>query len=311
MSIPDYQTIMLPLLQLAADGREHTKRETVSALADQFQLTEAERGTLLPSGRQGLFDNRVGWARTYLKQAGLLVPVRRGVFTITDQGLALLSRNPNRIDNDILDEYPAFREFKARTREGADQPPTPAPTTEATESKSIRTPDEQVREGYRALRANLAIDLLIRIQNASPAFFENLVVELLVAMGYGGTHEDAASVVGRSGDEGIDGIIKEDRLGLESIYLQAKRWKDSHTVGRPDVQQFAGALQGQRARKGVFITTSSFSREAVEYAKGLQTTIVLIDGSQLAELMLDYRIGVSVEDTIRLLKIDEDYFEEE
>jgi len=311
MTIPDYQSIMLPLLQLAGDGKEHTKREAVAALAEHFTLTDAERAELLPSGRQGLFDNRVGWARTYLKQAGALQSVRRGVFKITARGQELLAREVAQINNDVLDSYPEFREFRARTRVNEPSPEGGQVRPVIAESVSALTPDEQIRTGYRSLRANLAGELLQRVQNASPLFFENLVVELLVAIGYGGTHEDAASVVGRAGDEGIDGIIKEDRLGLENIYLQAKRWKQSRTVGRPDVQQFAGALQGQRARKGVFIATSSFSRDAIDYAKGLQTTIVLIDGQQLAELMLDYGVGVSVQDTIKLLKVDEDYFEEE
>jgi restriction system protein len=311
MEIPDYQTIMLPLLRLAGDGREHTKREAEAALAQHFHLTDADREILLPSGRQRLFDNRVGWARTYLKQAGLLQAPRRGVFMITERGKAVLARGLDQLDNDILDEFPEFQEFRTRTRASAAEGAEVAPVPRKAEADPTLTPDELIRNGYRTLRANLAADLLERVQSASPLFFENLVVELLVAMGYGGTHEDAAAVVGRSGDEGIDGIIKEDRLGLENIYIQAKRWKDTHTVGRPDVQQFAGALQGQRARKGVFITTSSFSRDAIEYAKGLQTTIVLVDGEQLAQLMLDHGVGVSVQDTIKLLKVDEDYFEDE
>lgn len=313
MAIPDYQTIMLPLLRLAVDRREHTKRELEAQLAAHFGLTESERATLLPSGRQRLFDNRVGWARTYLKQAGLLEAVRRGVIRITERGASLLSRNLQQIDNDLLDEFPEFTEFKSRTRprSAQEEVETPEPTDAIRAVERTLTPDEQIRNGYRALRANLASELLDRVLKASPGFFERLVVELLVAMGYGGTEEDAASVVGRSGDGGIDGIIKEDRLGLDNIYLQAKRWAPHHTVGSPDVRQFAGALQEHRARKGVFITTSTFSREAVESARASQTTIVLINGTELAQLMLEFGVGVSVEDTIRLLKVDEDYFEEE
>jgi restriction system protein len=313
MAIPDYQTIMLPLLRLAADRREHTKRELEAQLAAHFGLTESERATLLPSGRQRLFDNRVGWARTYLKQAGLLEAVRRGVIRITERGAGLLSRNLQQIDNDLLDEFPEFTEFKSRTRprSAQEEVETPEPTDAIRAVDQTLTPDEQIRNGYRALRANLASELLDRVLKASPGFFERLVVELLVAMGYGGTEEDAASVVGRSGDGGIDGIIKEDRLGLDNIYLQAKRWAPHHTVGSPEVRQFAGALQEHRARKGVFITTSTFSREAVESARASQTTIVLINGAELAQLMLEFGVGVSVEDTIRLLKVDEDYFEEE
>jgi restriction system protein len=311
--IPDYQTIMLPLLRLAGDGREHSKREVVADLAKYFELTQEELLTLLPSGRQGLFDNRVGWARTYLKQAGLVEPVRRGVIRITERGKAVLGRNLERIDNDVLEEFPEFQAFKNRTRpreiEREEGTAVRGETMEAVEQ--ALTPDEEIRSGYRTLRANLASELLDRVLKASPQFFERLVVELLVAMGYGGTEEDAASVVGRSGDGGIDGIIKEDRLGLDSIYVQAKRWGPQHTVGSPDVRQFSGALQEHKARKGVFITTSGFSRDAVESAKASQTTIVLIDGTQLAQLMLDYGVGVSVQETIRLLKIDEDYFEED
>lgn len=323
MPIPDYQTLMLPLLKLAADGKEHKKREAEERLAQQFSLTDEERTTLLPSGKQLLFDNRLGWARTYLKQAGLLESVRRGVIRITDRGQTVLARNPPRIDNEVLDEFPEFLEFKSRTRPrntGKDLGSVAAggvfqATTLQSEALQAAdrtlTPDEQIRNGYQTLRANLASELLDRVLKASSAFFEHLVVELLVAMGYGGSEEDAASVVGRSGDGGIDGIIKEDRLGLDNIYVQAKRWAPAHTVGSPDVRQFAGALQEQRARKGVFITTSSFSKDAVESAKASQMTIVLIDGNRLAQLMLDYGVGVSVQETIRLLKVDEDYFEED
>jgi restriction system protein len=310
MPIPDYQTIMLPLLRLLGDGNEHTKRETVDALGGEFQLSEAERAQLLPSGQQGVFENRMGWARTYLKQAGLLEPVRRGVMRITERGKVVLARNLSRIDTDVLEEFPEYREFKSRTRSrGTDD--AEAQSAGAAAVEQSLTPDEQIRNGYRALRANLASEILDRVLKASPAFFETLVVELLVAMGYGGTQEDAASVVGRSGDGGIDGIIKEDRLGLDNIYIQAKRWDRARSVGSPDVRQFAGALQEHRARKGVFMTTSSFSREARESARASQMTIVLIDGTQLGQLMLDYGVGVSVQETIRLLKVDEDYFDEE
>jgi restriction system protein len=311
MTIPDYQTIMLPLLRLLGDGSEHTKREAVAALVEQFQLSDAERLQLLPSGKQGVFENRLGWAQTYLKQAGLLEAVQRGVMRITERGRAVLARNLSRIDNEVLEEFAEYREFKNRTRARDTDHAGEQATGAVAANDQTLTPDEQIRNGYRALRANLASEVLDRVLTASPAFFESLVVELLVAMGYGGTQEDAASVVGRSGDGGIDGIIKEDRLGLDNIYVQAKRWDPSRSVGSPDVRQFAGALQEHRARKGVFITTSCFSREAKESARASQTTIVLIDGTQLAQLMLDYGVGVSVQETIRLLKVDEDYFDEE
>ena len=310
MAIPNYQTLMLPLLQFAADGREHTKREAVDALSGQLGLTPAELATLLPSGRQGLFDNRVAWARSYLKHAGLLDVPRRGVFVITDRGKQLLTEGVTRIDNRVLSRYPEFLAFISSARRSRSDAPaeTPAPPTEG---QAELTPDEWIREGYQQLRETLAAELLQRIGKASPRFFEGLVVDLLVAMGYGGSHEDAARVVGQSGDGGIDGIIKQDRLGLDNIYVQAKRWQLGSTVGRPDVQQFAGALHGRKANKGVFITTSTFSREAVEYARGVQTAIVLIDGKELAELMLDFGIGVSLQETIRLQRVDEDYFVEE
>jgi len=310
MSIPDFQSMMLPVLK--ALGSEPQSIEAIrDTIAREYQLSDADRSELLPSGRQGRFNNRVAWALGYLKQALLLTKPRRGFYQASERGRDVLARQPGRIDIAYLMQFPEFQEFRSRSRSTVDERADVIPTDAKEELKATLTPDEQVREGYRTLRTNLATELLSRIQAASPAFFETLVVDLLVAMGYGGSQEDAASVVGRSGDEGIDGIIKEDKLGLDNIYLQAKRWKESRTVGRPDVQQFAGALQGQRARKGVFITTSTFSRDAVQYAKSLQTTIVLVDGTQLAQLLLDHRVGVSVQETIHLLKIDEDYFEAE
>jgi len=302
--------MMLPVLK--ALGSEPQSIEAIrDTIAREYQLSDADRSELLPSGRQGRFNNRVAWALGYLKQALLLTKPRRGFYQASERGRDVLARQPGRIDIAYLMQFPEFQEFRSRSRSTVDERADVIPTDAKEELKATLTPDEQVREGYRTLRTNLATELLSRIQAASPAFFETLVVDLLVAMGYGGSQEDAASVVGRSGDEGIDGIIKEDKLGLDNIYLQAKRWKESRTVGRPDVQQFAGALQGQRARKGVFITTSTFSRDAVQYAKSLQTTIVLVDGTQLAQLLLDHRVGVSVQETIHLLKIDEDYFEAE
>jgi restriction system protein len=310
MSIPDFQSMMLPVLK--ALGSEPQSIGAIrDTIAREYQLSDADRSELLPSGRQGRFNNRVAWALGYLKQALLLTKPRRGFYQAPERGRDVLARQPGRIDIAYLTQFPEFQEFRSRSRSTVDERADVIPTDAKEELKATLTPDEQVREGYRTLRTNLATELLSRIQAASPAFFETLVVDLLVAMGYGGSQEDAASVVGRSGDEGIDGIIKEDKLGLDNIYLQAKRWKESRTVGRPDVQQFAGALQGQRARKGVFITTSTFSRDAVQYAKSLQTTIVLVDGTQLAQLLLDHRVGVSVQETIHLLKIDEDYFEAE
>jgi restriction system protein len=245
-----------------------------------------------------------------MKQAGLLESIRRGIYRITPRGREVLAAPPPQINLQFLERYPEYRDFRARqyptaANEEARAVVEPPEKREA----SILTPDEQIRTGYQLLKANLAAQLLERVRQASPSFFEELVVEVLVKMGYGGSQEDAAQVVGKSGDGGIDGIIKEDRLGLESIYVQAKRWEA--TVGRPTVQQFAGALHGNRAREGVVITTSNFSREAIEYVKSLQTTIVLIDGPQLADYMIEFGVGVSEVATIELKRLDEDYFGEE
>lgn len=311
MAIPDFQALTLPVLKLYADENAKPSREVRDAISAEFQLSEQELAELLPSGRQTRFGNRVAWAHSHLKQAALIESPARGVYKITARGKELLNQPPPRLDIAYLMRYPEFVDF--RTRGGAEASDVVEANLKPIEELTAKTltPDEQIREGNKRLRETLAAELLQRVQAASPRFFEVLVVELLVAMGYGGTHADAASVVGRSGDGGIDGVIKEDRLGFDSIYVQAKRWQDTQTVGRPEIQQFAGALQGQRARKGVFITTAKFSKDATAYAAGLQTTIVLIDGDQLGELMLDHGVGVNVEETIRLLKIDEDYFLEE
>lgn len=306
MAIPGFQELTLPVLREYADGREHTTRDVRDRIALQLGLTSAELAEQLPSRRAFKYANRAAWAHFYLKQAALLESPRRGVYRITERGQGVLSSPPGRIDIPFLMQYPEMVEFRKKS---ATDKADDSGVDDAHDVAAELTPDEQIITGYQRQRDSLAVQLLTRVQQASPGFFERLVVELLVAMGYGGSHEDAAQVVGRGGDEGIDGIIKEDRLGLESVYVQAKRWQS--TVGRPIIQQFAGALQGQRARKGVLITTSSFSREAVDYAQGLQTTIVLLDGTQLAQLMIEYGVGVSDVQTIRLKKLDEDYFAEE
>jgi restriction system protein len=312
MSVPDYQSLMYPVLAELSDGKERLLRDVRDLVAARLQLSEADLAEMIPSGRQSMFANRANWAHVYLKQAGLLQTVRRGVYQITDRGRQALRERPESINNEYLRQFPEFLEFLERAYgSGATDENAGRPAAQAAAELGSQTPDEQVREGYRRARSGVAVELLDRLRRVSPAFFEQLVVDLLVAMGYGGSHDDAASVIGRSGDEGIDGIIKEDKLGLENIYIQAKRWKENSTVGRPEIQQFAGALQGQKARKGVFITTSSFTREAREYAKAVQATIVLIDGPQLAELMLDHGVGVSVQQTIKLFKVDEDYFVED
>jgi restriction system protein len=313
MPIPDYQTVMLPLLQLAGDGAEHRFREAVDQLAIEYKLTDLERSELLPSGTAPLFDNRVGWARTYLKQAGLLQSLKRGVFQITERGKALLAEKPKRVDVGMLDRYEDFRAFRTRRRDTV-EPTAPSQAAQqqqqiVTEQISDQTPEDMLASAYQKLRKNLEEELIEQIKTASPAFFERLVIDLLVAMGYGGSRQDAGRAIGRSGDGGIDGIIKEDKLGLDAIYIQAKRWES--TVGRPEIQKFAGALQGQRANKGVFITTSSYSREAEEYASQINTKIILIDGERLASLMVDHNVAVTPVGMYELKKIDFDYFEGE
>ena len=307
MSVPDFQTLMLPVLKQLAAGGEQPPVRVREAVASALQLTPEDLAVLLPSGRQTTFANRVAWALGYLKQAGLLESPRRGVYRLTDRGRASLSENVDRVDIQYLMRFPEFVAF--RTPGTPTQPDVELTLGSAKSEGSSLTPDEQMRVGYARLRESLAAQVLERVRQVTPKFFEELVVDLLVAMGYGGSREDAAAVVGRSGDEGIDGIIKEDRLGLDAIYVQAKRWKES--VGRPDIQRFAGALQGQRARKGVFITTSSYSPDAKAYVTNLQTTIVLIDGKELAELMIDHGVGVSEADVLKVLKLDEDYFAED
>lgn len=290
---------MLPLLRFAGDGAEHSLREAIEALAGEFKLSDEERRELLPSGQQEIFDNRVGWARTYMKKAGLLRTTRRGFFEITERGNDALKKKPARIDGKFLEQYQEFREFKSLRRQ-------PAANGEQEELELTRTPEEALERAYQNLRSDLAADLITQIKQSPPSLFERLVVELLVKMGYGGSRKDAGKAIGKSGDEGIDGIIKEDRLGLDIIYIQAKRWEN--TVGRPEIQKFAGALQGQRARKGIFITTSDFSSEAHDYASRIESKIILIDGEQLAQMLIDHNIGVSPVASYEIKRVDSDYF---
>jgi restriction system protein len=302
MAIPDYQTIMLPLLRFAGDQHERSLREAVDQLAKEFGLTEEERKELLPSGLQEIFKNRLAWARTYMGKAGLLESTRRGYFKITDRGVKVLKQNPDRIDVKYLEQFEEFRQFRALRH-------TKTEEEEVEVEAHERTPEEALESAYKQLRDNLANDLLQQIKSCSPGLFEKIVVELLLKMGYGGSRQDAGRAIGKSGDEGIDGIIKEDKLGLDIIYIQAKRWEN--LVGRPEVQKFAGALQGQRAHKGIMITTSNFSKEALDYASRIDIKIVLIDGEQLAQLMIDHSLGVSPMAAYEIKKIDTDYFAEE
>lgn len=303
MAIPDFQTVMLPVLRLAGDQQEHSSRRTIDDLAGFFSLSDAERKELLPNGRQATFDNRVGWAVTYLKKAGLLQPTRRSHFRITSRGLEVLREEPTRVDMKFLEKYPEFVDFRSRRSRG-DEPPD----QEQQREQEPVTPEEAIETAHQQLQTDLADELLQQIMSCSPAFFERLVVDLLLRMGYGGTRKDAGQAIGRSGDGGIDGIIKEDRLGLDVIYIQAKRWEGS--VGRPEIQKFVGALQGQRAKRGIFITTSSFTQEATEYASRIENKVVLIDGSTLASLMIDSNVGVAPVATYEIRRVDSDYFTE-
>lgn len=306
MTIPDYQTLMLPVLKLASDGKEHKFSHAVDDLAKDFELTTEERNELLPSGTQAVFNNRVGWARSYLKQAGLLAAPRRGYFSITEKGADLLKNNPKHIDASVLEQYPEFIEFKNRKKEKSDNESDLASTFE---SASTLTPEDALASAYNKLRLALESEILGAVKEASPSFFERVVIDLLVKMGYGGNRQDAGRALGKSGDGGIDGIINEDRLGLDVIYIQAKRWDG--VVGRPEIQKFAGALQGQRARKGVFITTSSFTKEAREYVSVIESKIILIDGENLAKLMAEHNVGVSTIGLYEVKKLDSDYFDNE
>ena len=303
MAIPDFQTIMLPLLNFASDGEEHRFRDAVEDLAEHFGLDLEERLELLPSGRYPVFDNRVGWASTYMKKAGLMEGPRRGYLKITSRGLSVLKGQPESLNSKFLERYPEFIAF--RSKNGQPKSTKRQPTIEDADEK---TPIEAIEIAYQTVRNNLVTELLQQIKSCSPGFFESLVVEVLVKMGYGGTRKDAGEVLGRSGDEGVDGVINEDRLGLDVIYIQAKRWES--TVSRPEIQKFVGALLGKQARKGVFITTSDFSKQAKDYASAIESSVVLIDGEALAGLMIDYNVGTTVESSYEIKRVDSDYFDE-
>ncbi len=298
MAVPDFQTIMLPLLNIASDGQEHSGHEFLEELAKHFQLNDEELNELLPSGKQTRFYNRVGWARTYLIKSKLLEMPKRSYYQITARGKEVLVSNPSRIDMNYLKRFPEYIEFKEKENERKEK--------EQIEEVEESTPEEILENAYQEIRETLAQEALENVMACSPSFFERLVVELLVAMGYGGSRRDAARAVGQTGDEGIDGIIDEDRLGLDTIYVQAKKWANS--VGRPEIQKFVGALAGKRAKKGIFITTSFFSSEAAKYVSDIDTKVILIDGKRLAELMIDYNIGVNEVTTYKLKRIDSDYF---
>ena len=307
MPIPDYQAFMAPLMQTVRDGRTHRISELYEVLADHFALTEKERAELLPSGRQRVYQNRIGWAKTFLVKAGLLEQPKRAFVKITSIGLEVLESGET-IDTAFLERFPQFREFRNRSGNSRLQIDEKNGTQEDTSGNVQKTPQEEFEAIYRELRSTLAEELLEVVQTASPTFFEQLVVELLVSMGYGGSVRDAGQAMGRSGDNGIDGIIKQDRLAIDNIYVQAKRWTGA--VGSPEVRNFAGSLAYFKAVRGVFITTGSYTAGAIDTAKQLGN-IVLVDGERLAQLMIEYDVGVSAVATFELKRVDYDYFEGE
>lgn len=302
MAVPSYQDFMLPTLKLIADNCEHKSKDIVERAADVLNLTDEDKQKKLPSQTQTTYYNRAMWARTYLKKAGLLNYPARGIIKITQRGLDLLNTNPEKITKDSLMQYDEFRDFQNTVN--TEQNNFNLSNTENIEEQ--KTPDELIAEAKAILISHLEADLLTRVLENSPTFFEELVAKLLLKMGYGGSENDILQNRGKSGDEGIDGIIKQDVLGLDKIYIQAKRW--SGNVSRPEVQKFVGAVHGQNASRGVFITTSSFTNEAKEYAKNINSNIILIDGKLLTKLMIEYNVGVQIKDTIQIKKIDEDFF---
>src|SRR2546422_3100902 len=310
---------MSPILLIAKDKKEHSVGEMTEHLANSFNLSEIERKERLPSGKQLKFNNRVGWALTHLKKAKVLEPTEKGKFRVTDRGMKLLSDIPLGVDNKVLEHFPEFREFRQLERE-EDRIPNitaakarlgdlPIENLSVSTSVLLETPREALESNYRSLRADLAGDLLEKAKKSSPDFFEDLVVELLVAMGYGGSIKEAGKAIGKTRDGGIDGLIKQDRLGLDTVYIQAKRWEA--TVGSPELRDFVGSLEGHHASKGVFITTSKFSGDARKYLEKVNKTVVLIEGEQLAELMIEHGIGTTEDTTYTVKKLDLDYFTEE
>ena len=303
MPIPDYQTLMRPVLEHALKG-EFKIGMLVNPLSDEFGLTEKEREELKLSGKQTMIANRVGWATAYLKKAGLLVSPRRGHFTITDRGRDALADQDARIDNAYIKKFDEFRASRTKSSNRTASDP------ETDNQKADLTPDEALREAHEQINETLASDLLDRVRNASPTMFEALLVNLFIAMGYGGSTENAGRTLGRTGDDGVDGVIDQDPLGVDQIYLQAKRYAVGNNVGAGAIRDFFGALSLKRATKGIFVTTSAFSEAAIKTASGLGNRIVLIDGVELSRLMLQYNIGCRDMEVLHLKKVDEDYFDQ-
>jgi restriction system protein len=306
MPIPDYQAFMLPALKALANGREARISTIRKRIADTERLSHEDLGEMLPSGKQTAFVNRVSWAIMHLQRAVLVARVRRAVYQITEDGTALLARHPPRIDLGVLQTYPAFVEWAETVNKssGNKDKPTPLPT-------SVDTPEEALDRAARQLRNTLQADVLDRVRKATPAFFEQVVVDLLIAMGYGGGDAGRGSVDGKSGDHGIDGTIREDALGLDEVYVQAKRYGLGNTVGEDALRSFAGAIDAAGTNKGVFVTSSRFTKAAQEYVKLSPKRIVLIDGDDLARRMVDYKVGVRVKEQFEIKRIDEDYFEQD
>lgn len=303
--IPRYEEIMLPLLRLLSDSKEHSLQEADDKLSEFFKLTESEKRELLPSGTQPVFRNRLGWARTYMKKAGLLSSPKRAIFKITDRGLALLNENPSNITAEFLTRYPEFVEFKTIKRiKGLEE----EHESNLFDPADEKTPEEALEYAFQKLRSELAKEVLEVVKSCSSSFFEKLVVDLLIRMGYGGSRKDAGQALGKSGDGGIDGIIKEDKLGLDTIYLQAKKWENSVPV--KEIRDFTGALASKKAKKGIFITTSTFPQSVYEFVTQVEYKIVLIDGERLSNLMIEHNVGLSTINEYLVKKIDSDYFEE-
>jgi restriction system protein len=301
---------MRPLLALGADGQEKNINAAIDALADEFHLTPEDRTLLLPSGKQTILANRVHWARTYLDKAGALKRTRRSHFVVTDRGKELLKQKPDRIEARDLRQFPEFLAFQTPQVKRDDGDSSDRSEEQVAVELPSATPEETIQSAEDTISTTLRAQLLNRISELSSTFFERLVVDLIVAMGYGGARSRVVQALGKSGDEGIDGVVNEDPLGLDVVYIQAKRYAPDNTIGRDRIQQFAGALVGQGASKGVFVTTSSFSRGATEYVQRLPQKIILVDGKELARLMIQYGVGVRTERTIELKRIDLDYFEE-
>ena len=308
MAVPDFQTLMLPVLRATADG-EISARDLRARLAEEFELSESDLAEMLPSGRAPTFANRVAWANFSLQRAKLIEKVGRGVYVASKEGRSLLDNPPDRIDMRFLERYPAYVEWRQRSRSGRAKKGDEERTTADT-SNDATTPEEQIAASHASLVEALRADLIDRVRELSPAFFERLIVDLLIAMGYGGGREDMGRAIGRGGDGGIDGIIKEDALGLDIVYIQAKRYGGDSTVGRPEVQSFAGSLDGVGATKGIFVTTSSFSKGALEFAERIAKRIILLDGDELARLMVRHGVGVRIRTTYDIKTVDEDYFTE-